>query len=83
MAIIFSKIEDLETIADEKYKIKKQTEDKELEIYKNSDAYKQFLQDVQERNKKEQDDFKKKEAERLAYFIKMHGEVEGPKYMRL
>jgi hypothetical protein len=83
MATIFSKIDDLENIADEKYKIKKQKEDKEREEYEKSDTYIQYLQDVEERKKKEKDDYEKKEALRLAFFIEKYGEVEGPKYMRL
>ena len=61
----------------------KENQDKEREEYEKSDAYKQYLNDVDERKKKEQDDFIKKEEERLAFLIEKYGEVEGPKYMRL
>jgi hypothetical protein len=83
IATIFSKIDDLENIADEKYKIKKQTEDKEREEYEKSDDYKQYLQYEEDRKMKEKDDYEKKEAERLAFLIEKYGEIDGPKYMRL
>jgi len=83
MKILSSKIDELEIIADEKYKIIKEKQDREYEEYLKSDAYNQYLQDEIERKKKEQEDYEKKEKERLAHLIKMFGEVEGPKYMRL
>jgi hypothetical protein len=83
MAILNDKIDELEIIKDQKYQIMKEKQDKERKEYEMSDAYKEYLNDVEERTKKEQNDYNNKEEERLTHLIKMFGEVEGPKYMRL
>jgi hypothetical protein len=82
MKILASKIESINETYEQRSTIENEERDKKYQEYLQSDIYKQYLKDDEERKRVQKLEYQKKEEERLKLCIKLYGEEKGREFHR-